>query len=329
MSTAATAKQQIQQARAETKPKEEPTNPEFQALLNKAVGRTATFKPLGETEPITLSVAIVREHFAPKTASGKSPSDSQLMKFIMLCRAQLLNPWEGECLINGYDTKDGPQFSLITTQQALRKRAERNQYFDGTESGVMVVTTAGELIERNGEIVLPKETLVGAWAKVYRKDKRFPFYRTINLASYDQRRARWNTDKPGMIRKCAESGALRQAFPLECSGLYVEGEAVELEAAGYVERPNTPQQVGQMEPVADESEAAATAIADEAAVNQTVPGDDSGADIVAIAEKVFGRCGTLDELANRAHEYEQHQLTPEQVKRLTAAYGARKAQLTK
>merc|ERR1711991_914366 len=61
-----------------------------------------------------------------------------MMDFLMLCRARKLNPFEGDAYLVGYDSKDGAKFSLITSHQALLKRAELCQQFDGMESGLIL-----------------------------------------------------------------------------------------------------------------------------------------------------------------------------------------------
>ena len=179
---------------------------------------------MGESAPINLSIQMVRQHFVTPTKSGAVPTDAQLAKFVMLCKTQLLNPWAGDAFISGYDTKNGPGFTLLVAIQALLKRAERCQAFDGIESGIIVTNADGEVTERSGDLLLPKEQLIGSWAKVYRKDRRIPFYRVCNRAAYDQQRSRWLTDPNGMLRKCAQAGALREAFPVELSGMHVDGE---------------------------------------------------------------------------------------------------------
>src|SRR5690606_38656782 len=124
----------------------------------------------------------------------------------------------------GYDTKDGPKFELITSIQALRKRAEIHPQYDGSERGVIVMNKAGEIIERAGTMTGAGETLVGGWAKAYRKDKRTPSYETVKLSTYKKPFGRWVTDPEGMIIKCAEAAALRRAFPSDVGGLYVAEE---------------------------------------------------------------------------------------------------------
>lgn len=199
--------------------------------------------PFGTTDKIRLSAAIVRQMIAQPTRTGKQPDDNQCIKFIMLCQARHLNPFEGDAFMLGYDTQSGPQFSLITAQQVFLKRAEASKGFNGMESGV-IVTTAAELgtgiIEREGDLVMDDEKLIGGWAKVYRKDREKPFYRRLKLSTFNTGRSRWEKDPAGMIVKCAEADALRTAFPTHLGGLYIEEEAPPIDVGPTIKRASIP-----------------------------------------------------------------------------------------
>lgn len=182
--------------------------------------------PFGTNDRIRLSAAIVRQMIAVPTRSKKLPDDNQCIKFIMLCKARHLNPFEGDAYMIGYDTQDGAQFSLITAHQVFLKRAEASKDFKGMQSGVIVAgQTPSEPVEREGDIVYDGEKLVGGWAKVYKKNLDHPFYRRLKLATFNTGRSRWEKDPAGMICKCAEADALRTAFPTLLGGLYIEEEA--------------------------------------------------------------------------------------------------------
>lgn len=184
---------------------------------------TISYVPLGETETITLTLSRVRQFLCVPTKSGKYPSDEQVIKYMMLCKAQSLNPWVNDAYLTGYDSKDGPTFTLITAMQALLKRAEASPDYDGMESGVIVLRD-GNITERAGDLVIKGETLVGGWARVHRRDRTIPAYDALNLETFDQQRSRWNADKAGMIVKCAEASALRKAFPSTLAAMYCKEE---------------------------------------------------------------------------------------------------------
>lgn len=195
---------------------------EVQTTDNKS--KEIEYAPLGSDSKVKLSLAIARKYFAKATTSGAEATDEDVMKFIMLCKARALNPWEGDAYLQGYDSNAGPQFSLITAHQAFLKRSEINPQFDGMESGVVVINSNDEIEEYQGDLVRKGDTLIGGWAKVYRKDRKIPTYRRASLAVFDTKRSRWAKDPAGMVVKVSESDALRSSFPLSLAGLYMQDE---------------------------------------------------------------------------------------------------------
>lgn len=187
--------------------------------------KAMTYKAFGGKE-VTLTLALTRKYLAHPTKSGKLPSDVDLTKFMMLCKAQQLDPWTGDAFLIGYDSADGPSFSLITSVQALFKRAEMNPDFNGIASGVIVTRKRGdgEPIFREGDFVMADETIAGGWARVFRKDREQPYYDALNLSTFSRGTSQWKKDPAGMIVKCAEASALRKAFPNACGGLYTHEE---------------------------------------------------------------------------------------------------------
>ena len=194
--------------------------------------RAIVYVPFGEKTEITLTMQTVARYVACKTKKGHLPSNDELVKFMMLCRSRELNPFAGDAYLVGYDSHDGPVFSLLTAHQALQKRSEACPTFDGIEQGVIIRCSGGERIERAGDYVDDGETLLGGWAKCHRKDRSKPFCDTLNLATYDTGRSRWKKDPAGMIVKCAEASVLRAAFPTQVGGLYTEAEMSHVVEAG-------------------------------------------------------------------------------------------------
>jgi phage recombination protein Bet len=202
--------------------------------LDRLMARSVTYTPFAEQEPIDLSFAQVKRFISARTKSGQTASDEDIVKFMMLCKARGLNPWVGDAFLVGYDSQQGPTFSLITSIQALMKRAEAHPQFDGLQSGVIVQDVTGKIVEREGDLVLANEKLVGGWAKCYRKDRSVVCYDSLNLSTYDKGRSQWEKDKSGMIVKTAEASVLRKSFPSQLAGLYIQQEAALIQAAGEV-----------------------------------------------------------------------------------------------
>ena len=62
--------------------------------------------------------------------------------------------------------------------------------FDGFEAGI-VVYSEGQIVDREGSILYDGETLLGGWAKVYRKDRTRPGYDEVKLDEYNTGKSLW------------------------------------------------------------------------------------------------------------------------------------------
>lgn len=186
--------------------------------------KESSFVPFGSKDEIKLSINIVKRLVAVKTKSGQTCSDDDAMKFIMMCKARALNPFEGDSFLIGYDTNQGPKFSLVTAHQAFLKRAELNQEYDGMESGVIVELEEGKLKDLEGDFHKPDQKVVGGWAVIYFKHRKFPMRKRLRLSRFQKAFGVWQDDPAGMIVKCAEADALRSSFPTMLGGLYLREE---------------------------------------------------------------------------------------------------------
>ncbi len=205
------------------------------AAENLAVTKEMEFTPFMAKEPIKLSIAIVREHVCVPTRSGLKCSDKDAVKFMMLCKARGLNPFEGDAFLIGYESDGEATFSLITSHQAFLKRAETHPEYDGMTSGVIVRPKGSEeLVDRVGDFMLETDILLGGWATVHFKNRKYPMQKRLKLSTFSTGRSRWKADPAGMIVKCAEADALRSSFPTLCGGMYMEGEmAAVIDAASH------------------------------------------------------------------------------------------------
>lgn len=233
-------------------------NDQTTALAQRPSGQVQTqkeevdFQPFGAADRIKLNVSIVQSLCAVPTRSGQLPTRQDALRFMMLCRAQRLNPFAGDAYLVGYDTKNGPKFNLITAHQAFLKRAEVNPEFDGMASGVIVapgldcvacngtglVSYSGKPVvcpicsgkgkrdEVEGDLVPEGQELVGGWAHVKLRNRSIPTHRRISLAAGRPEFASpiWEKNPAGMIVKQAEADALRSTFPTLLGGLLMQGE---------------------------------------------------------------------------------------------------------
>lgn len=180
---------------------------------------------------MVVSFADVRNFICPKA------TDAECKIFLETCKQYKLNPFTKEAYLIHYDNKNEDTASTIVLgKNCYMQMAERNPNFDGFEAGVIVLTADGQLLNREGSIVYDgdgDETLLGGWAKVYRKDRTRASYEEAKLTEYDTGKSLWNGKKATMIRKVALVHALREAFPSTFGALYDESEvSVHVDAEG-------------------------------------------------------------------------------------------------
>ncbi len=147
--------------------------------------------------------------------------------FTELCKFQKLNPF----LKEAYCIKYGNQpAQIVVGKDVFIKRADAHPQYDGKESGVIVQKEDGTIEERQGCFVAPNEKLVGGWAKVYRKDRKYPSYMSVSFDEVAGRKNNgelnsiWARQGATMVEKVAKVRALREAFIDEFQGMYVEEE---------------------------------------------------------------------------------------------------------
>lgn len=196
---------------------------EPKAELAKKDEKMMEFVPFGAKDAIKLNINIVRNLVASPTRTGRLPSDQDCIKFLMMCQARRLNPFEGDAFMLGYDTKDGPKFSLITAHQAFLKRAELNGEYNGMKSGVIVLRNGAEM-DLEGDYHREDDTVLGGWATVFFQNRQNPMHKRVRLSRFKKDTPIWREDPAGMICKCAEADALRSSFPTMLGGLYLKEE---------------------------------------------------------------------------------------------------------
>ncbi|MDZ4063082.1 MAG: recombinase RecT, partial [Coriobacteriia bacterium] len=108
----------------------------------------------------------------------------------------------------------------------------------------------GEIIDRDGALVLGTETLVGGWVRVSRKDWPQPLFHRVGLDEYaktnraGELQRNWATMPATMIRKVALVQGLREAFPEQLQGLYSEEEEAPVAERAQPVRINAVEVVG-------------------------------------------------------------------------------------
>ena len=183
-----------------------------------------TYKVNGEE--VQLSIPMIKKYLV---SGNGTVTDQEAMMFLSLCRFQKLNPFVKDAYCIKYGNSDPA--TLVIGKDVYTKRAEQNPKFNGMEHGVIVLTADGDIKERSGSFYIKgKEELVGGWAKVYIKGREVPQYDTVTFTEYagykkdGSLNSNWSKRPGTMIEKVAIMHALRNAFPNDFQGLYIQEE---------------------------------------------------------------------------------------------------------
>ena len=180
---------------------------------------------------VKLTPKIVQEYIV-----GNKDVEITLQEFKLfteLCKVRKLNPFLQEAYLIKYSNSVPAQ--LVVGKDAILKRAVLNPNYDGMESGVILENKeTQEIIERPGTFVPSNYDLVGGWARVYVKNRKYPSYTSVNLSEVAQTKkdgtlnSNWAGKPATMVEKVAKVRALREAFVEDLGGMY-EAEEVEKE----------------------------------------------------------------------------------------------------
>lgn len=194
-------------------------------------------------ETVKLTPKIVQDYIVGTDSQITLP---EFKFFATLCKARKLNPF----LKEAYCIKFGNQAAqIVVGKDAVLKRAIRNPHYDGMESGIIVLSANGEVIERKGTFRLSTEALVGGWAKVYRKNWAYPTYCSVSFDEVAQKtrdgklNSNWASKGATMVEKVAKVRALRETFIEDLGGMYeAEEMGVELPKENAAQREEVIQQ---------------------------------------------------------------------------------------
>ena len=168
-----------------------------------------------------LTVTKIKQYLCP------TATDAEAYNFLQLCVHRDLNPFLKEAYLIKYGSMPA---TMVVGKDAFTKKAEESGKLDGFEAGIIVKTSEGKIERRIGVVQYEGDVLLGGWAKIYRKDMKYPFVCEVPLSEYmkykdGKPQSSWGIMPGTMIRKVALVQSLREAFTKELGGCY---DAVEM-----------------------------------------------------------------------------------------------------
>lgn len=156
-----------------------------------------------------------------KRTVAKDATNDELKMFMHLSGKYNLDPFAKEI----WFLKMGGTPTITTSRDGYLKIANEHPQFDGLASDVVYAKdsfskTPDGVNHTYG--VGDRGAILGAYALIYRKDRRFPIYVYAPLKDYNKPSNIWKTYPHAMILKVAEAMALKRAFSL--SGLVTTEE---------------------------------------------------------------------------------------------------------
>lgn len=186
---------------------------------DKAIVPTAGRKCQGEALVRPREINSLSRDEVRKFTKCFDANDDEVDYFVEVCWRRGLNIFAGDAFLVKYGGKN-PAASIIVSKEAFMKKAERNPQFDGMESGI-ILQVGDEVKEIDGTFYVgEKKNILGAWARVYRKDRSHPSVAKVAISEFRGDNHFWNGKPAVMINKVAEMTALRKAFPNDLGALY-------------------------------------------------------------------------------------------------------------
>jgi phage recombination protein Bet len=178
-----------------------------------------------------------------KNTVAKGTTEPEFEMFKQMCISTGLNPFKKEiwCIVTGLG--DYRKVQMMTGVNGFYTIANDQPEFDGIESEEGAQLEIKVQAQGNECVVIAPSSVT---VRVYRKDRKIPLSFTAKWSEYAQdlvsrngKLTIWAKMPSVMLSKCAESMALRKAFPQKMNGLYTQEEMPSSYAAPIVENVQT------------------------------------------------------------------------------------------
>jgi phage recombination protein Bet len=200
----------------------------------------------------------------------KGATDDELALFVQVCNAKRLDPFSGEIhAVKRWDNKEKREVMAIQIGiDGFRGMAEDTGRYSHQDPPLWCDAT-GQWFD----VWLLDEAPAAAKVAVYRIGVDEPFVGVAKFSEYVQRKKdgtpthMWTKMPSNMIAKCAESLALRKAFPRQLAGVYTHEEMAQADTPPEAPRVAMPQPV---ERDTGSSKTVITAVEEQKAGDRTV-----------------------------------------------------------
>ena len=158
-----------------------------------------------------------------KQTVAKGASDNELQLFLHLAQTYGLDPFAKEIWCIKYGNNPA---TIFTSRDGYLKIANGHPAFDGIAGDVVYRADTFEVVSgdvRHTYAAGDRGPILGAYAQVFRRDRRVPAYVFAPFAEYNAgKNPTWRNYPSAMILKVAEAMALKRAFSI--SGLVTREE---------------------------------------------------------------------------------------------------------
>ncbi|MEM3846876.1 MAG: phage recombination protein Bet [Candidatus Parvarchaeota archaeon] len=178
----------------------------------------AVSKPIIDIKKDRELVELIKRTIAPDA------TDDELALFLYQANRMKLDPLAGQIYLLKFRNSDGTsRISIGISIDGMRSKATDTGKLQGIQRGISTDKDGNEIRDKDGYPVR-------AWAEVYREGWTKPAREEVTFKEYARRnkdgslRQNWKDMPDTMLKKCAEAAALRMAFPIELSGVYIPEE---------------------------------------------------------------------------------------------------------